>query len=62
VAEREKTRNYKEINFLRMVDHPCIVKYYSAYEVKEELWVKIFTLFDFFFSFLKKQPCLSLIP
>jgi len=47
VAEREKTRNYKEINFLRMVDHPCIVKYYSAYEVKEELWVKLFTLFDF---------------
>lgn len=41
VTQRDKTRNLKETNFLRVVDHPCIVKYHRSYEVKDELWVSL---------------------
>eukprot|EP00029_Vermamoeba_vermiformis_P005987 TRINITY_DN2228_c0_g1_i1.p2 TRINITY_DN2228_c0_g1~~TRINITY_DN2228_c0_g1_i1.p2 ORF type:complete len:324 (+),score=105.45 TRINITY_DN2228_c0_g1_i1:886-1857(+) len=39
VTEKDKRNNYSEIAFLMTCEHPNIVKFLSAYEVKEEVWI-----------------------
>jgi thiamine kinase-like enzyme len=39
VTDKDKRNNYSEIAFLMTCEHPNIVKFLSAYEVKEEVWI-----------------------
>ncbi len=39
VNHKNKTNNFQEIYFLRIVDHPNIVKYDCCYQVLDELWL-----------------------
>ena len=40
-SEKEKNLSLMEINYLRILDHPNVVKYLRAYECAElgEIWV-----------------------
>eukprot|EP01087_Luapelamoeba_hula_P007663 TRINITY_DN1870_c2_g1_i5.p1 TRINITY_DN1870_c2_g1~~TRINITY_DN1870_c2_g1_i5.p1 ORF type:complete len:726 (+),score=157.07 TRINITY_DN1870_c2_g1_i5:1333-3510(+) len=39
VEERDKQRNLKEVNFLRVMEHSNLVKYDCAFLMKDEIWV-----------------------
>ena len=41
VTEKEIWSNYDEIYFLREANHPCIVKFYSAFICRDELWLSM---------------------
>eukprot|EP01096_Ripella_sp_DP13-Kostka_P018394 TRINITY_DN997_c0_g1_i1.p1 TRINITY_DN997_c0_g1~~TRINITY_DN997_c0_g1_i1.p1 ORF type:complete len:939 (-),score=386.70 TRINITY_DN997_c0_g1_i1:123-2939(-) len=39
VTDKEVWSNYDEIFFLKEINHPCIVRFYSAYICRDELWL-----------------------
>jgi p21-activated kinase 1 len=39
VTEKDKRNNYCEVSFLSTCQHPNIVQYLSAWEVKDEGWI-----------------------